>query len=375
MHFDSIFFGLFRFLRFFTIHGVPLGYNLLIMDVTKSKEYQLFTHIIKEMISNSIYSQDLDTMLAYQPANKKNCTLVDTIIAALLYKNSTIHGIEHFETLGKLASQGKSCLLLPEHYSNFDVPALFYLIRSQYSQYAPILDQIICLAAAKLSTESKTVLAFAESFNRIMIYPARSKLSENDEGYSDDIAHKIDSFNHRAIEKMMALKNEGNIILMFPSGTRYRPQNPDSRNALEQVASFIKRFDYVCFLSLDGNLLKVNPNNKMEQDIACRDTMVYYFEEPIPSRDYLSMTKENASSNQTDYKRGVAQHVTSHLLALHQYATKIRTPLIAETPPQETNAVPLTLTKTLFFLGIFLLLGVFLGVLLGFFFYEKMTIK
>ncbi len=288
----------------------------------------LFMPRIAEILKNSIYSQDISEEV-FQPCNKRNQEIVMSIISELLYENSTIVNSEHLHILAGYVAEGKSCLLLPEHYSNFDYPGLFYL-----SQKDPLLkesfEKLICMAASKLNTESKVVLGFSEAFNRIMIYPAR--LKQQNEGQDIEEQKKLSIINQRALRVMLEYKQQGHMILMFPSGTRYRPGNPNTQKALTQVASFIKRFDYFCFIGISGNLLAVSPNNKMECDLICRDTMVYYIDEPQRGKDFLKSI-ENKMGKTADLKEQVSEEVTRTLKELHQRAEDIRRNIAKETPP------------------------------------------
>lgn len=291
----------------------------------------LFLPTIFQMIKNSIYSQDIFEADTWQPSNEKNFSLVLSLIEKLVYQNSRIENIQHIGKIQSLAAEGKSCIIMPEHYSNFDLPAFYYLIQTQAEHLLSFSKTIISLAASKLNEESKVVLAFSEAFNRIMIYPARAK-KDNADSMSNEALEKekqLAIINQRAIKTLLKARDDGNPILMFPSGTRYRPEKPESRNALEQAASFLKRFDYVCFMGIAGNTLIVNPNDNMAEDVIRKDSMVYWVDEPMLSKDFMNKVEGGASN-----KQGVADYITKHLLSLHEKAENIREKLITETPPE-----------------------------------------
>ena len=299
------------------------------------KDYQSVTEgskqcipFIVKLLQNSKYSQDILDIDTWQPANLANLELVFSIVGPLIHNNSAIINAHHFTEIQHILDQGKSCIIMPEHYSNFDLPGLFYLIQAQHQELIPVSKKIISLSAAKLNAESKAVLAFSEGFNRIMIYPARAKHDES-ELNAEELAEqkKLEIINQRAIKSMLKAKDGGKIILMFPSGTRYRPEKPESRQALEQAVSFLKRFDYVCFIGIAGNTLVVNPNNNMEEDLLHKDSMVYWIDKPIASKDFMDQV-EGGRLN----KKGVAKHITEHLYSLHQKAEAERAKRIAETP-------------------------------------------
>lgn len=302
---------------------------------TLSEGVERLLPLIMEMVENSIYSQNVHTVDSWQPANTKNLKNVLSIMSQLIYKNSKIINSHYLNKLQELVDQKKSCIIMPEHYSNFDLPGLYYIINTSYPELLPMVENIISLSASKLNAESKIVLAFSEAFHRIMIYPARSKVSNTDMTSQELKEYKqLETINQRAIKQLFNVRDQGKIILMFPSGTRYRPENPESRNALEQSASFLKRFDYVCFIGIAGNTLIVNPNNNMAEDIIRQDSLVYYIDEPKESKVFMSEV-EGGNSN----RKGIAQHITQHLLTLHDKAEVVRSTLVKETPPRFLGSI------------------------------------
>lgn len=291
---------------------------------------KLFLPTIFKMVQNSIYSQDIFEADIWQPQNEKNLNLVLGLVEKLVHENSKIVNSQYLEKVNTYLENGKSCIIMPEHYSNFDLPALFYLIKTQHPNLLELIGNTVSLAAAKLNAESKVVLAFSEAFHRIMIYPAREKEAKHGSSPEEIAQEKqLAIINQRAIRKMYNVRDEGRAILMFPSGTRYRPEKPESRNALEQAASFLKRFDYVCFMGIAGNTLIVNPNNNMAEDILRKDSMVYWVDEPISSKEFINNVKGDSSD-----KKVVANAITNHLLSLHDRAKEVRQELIQETPPE-----------------------------------------
>ncbi len=293
--------------------------------------YKKFAPIIQNMIKSSRYAQDIEEN-ALQPYNEKNQKSVMSIVEEILHPQSAIINLEHLEKLSRLLEAGKSCLLLPEHFSNFDYPGLFYLSQ-QHSSIAPMFQKLICMAASKLNTESKVVLAFSEAFNRIMIYPAREKEKAQEEQAKEE-QQKLELLTQRGLKKMLECKNKGHAILMFPAGTRYRPNKPESRHALQQVASFIKQFDYFCLIGIAGNTLVVNPNNAMAQDIVRKDTIVYFVDEVQNSKEFLkTLQEESPDLPAAEFKNHVAQNITQSLMELHEKAEAIRAPLVEAAPP------------------------------------------
>lgn len=308
---------------------------------SRTEGSELFFPSIIQLVKNSIYKQDIFQENTWQPANLKNRSIVLELMSKLVHTNSKIVNPENLQQLNSIIESNKSCIIMSEHYSNFDLPVLFYLVENFYKDLMPVLEKIVSLAAYKLNKEHKVVLAFSEGFNRIMIYPAREKLNikENPTEEEQEELHQLENINRKAIKNMLKARSEGKIILMFPSGTRYRPEKPESRHALEQSASFLKRFDYVCFIGIAGNTLVVNPNNNMTEDILRKDVMVYYIDTPKLTSEFMA-----EAGNDTTNKQQIADYITNHLLTLHEKAEHIRTPFIQENIPEYLG--PITLHET-----------------------------
>ncbi|MFW5745860.1 MAG: 1-acyl-sn-glycerol-3-phosphate acyltransferase, partial [Spirochaetota bacterium] len=64
----------------------------------------------------------------YQEANEANRKLIHEILDTLVLPGSGILQQEHMIELSERSQNGASCLILMEHYSNFDIPALYYLL-------------------------------------------------------------------------------------------------------------------------------------------------------------------------------------------------------------------------------------------------------
>ena len=60
---------------------------------------------------------------------------------------------------------------------------------------------------------------------------------------------------------MDACKKRGQMILVFPSGTRYRPGKPETKRGLREIDSYLRLFDYMLLVGINGNCLRINPEN------------------------------------------------------------------------------------------------------------------
>ena len=275
--------------------------------------------IARKMVENSRQPHQVDETAIYQESNLDNRKLIDGILEDLVLPGSALYHFEHLEMLCKYAQQGYSGLILMEHYSNFDVPCLYYFLERQGDVGHNIADSIVSVAAMKLNEESKFVLAFTEAYSRIVIYPQRGldKLDDPEE------ERRARSFNHRAVREMVRCKNEGKLVLMFPTGTRYRPQEPDTKRVLNAVDSYMKSFDYVVFVGIAGNVLLVNPSNEMSEDFPQKDVVTFTVSPPIDSREFRNRYRAAAAEDE-DPKRAVARGVEAEFARMHVEAEDYR---------------------------------------------------
>ena len=110
----------------------------------------------------------------HQPGNLDILPFIDSMIVENLLPGSGIRGIEHLGELLSEAAAGVPCLLLLEHYSNFDLPVFHYLLRQAGPKGIAVADALLAIAGIKLNESNPVVLAFTEAYSRLVIYPSRS---------------------------------------------------------------------------------------------------------------------------------------------------------------------------------------------------------
>jgi hypothetical protein len=115
----------------------------------------------------------LSPATVYREANLNIRPFVDQMIEKSLVEPSEIHGLSNLETLFSEAQRGSACLLLVEHFSNFDLPVLSYLLRQNGDPGQKIAEALIAVAGMKLDVECPIVAAFAEAYRRIKIVDAQ----------------------------------------------------------------------------------------------------------------------------------------------------------------------------------------------------------
>jgi len=291
---------------------------------------QVFSSIVDELIRNSIHSEVVTPDNVFQGANLKNRSIVHKVGSFLVKPNSLLVNSSVLVELGKLAREGKSCLILMEHYSNFDLPSFFMLMERSGPEALEVSNQVIAIAGRKLNEEQTFVRVFSEAYSRIVIYPSRSiePLLSNPEEAAAEIA-RARSLNRAALHAMVRKKHEGNIILVFPAGTRYRVGDPSTKRGLREMDSYVKSFDHLLFIGTSGNCMEALPNTRMSQEFPRQDTLVYYCDSQITdSKAFRASCEDKPLPPDGDAKQRTADEIMAKLDVLHLKAEAMRNGLV-----------------------------------------------
>ena len=276
---------------------------------------------IIRMMSHSKGGGSVSIDNVYQEGNKYILPFIDSMLSENLEAGSGIRSFANIERLAALSRDGAKCLLLVEHYSNFDLPVLIYLLRKAGPEGERIADSIVAIAGIKLSETNPVVTAFSEAYSRLVIYPSRS---------IDDIATKIvdparraaetakaNAINLASMKALARLRTEGKIVLVFPAGTRFRPWDPASKRGVREIDSYIRSFDYLSFVSINGNILRLNTGGEMLEDMICKDRVIIDVSEPRNCGEYRERVKASLPPD-VDKKQGVVDAAMAELEAMHE---------------------------------------------------------
>jgi len=273
------------------------------------------------MIQHSEGKTSVSVDDVYQEGNRAILPFIDSIIAENLAPGSGIRSFANIEKLASLARGGSKCLLLVEHYSNFDLPVLIYLLRKAGPEGERIANSIVAIAGIKLSETNPVVTAFSEAYSRLVIYPSRSidELATliKDPAQLAAETLKANSINLASMKTLARLRVEGRIVLVFPAGTRYRPWDQSSKKGVREIDSYIRSFDYLSFVSINGNILRLNPKGEMLEDMICQDRVVVDISEPRRCDEFRSRIKDRTPEGQ-DKKQAVVDAVMVELEAMHE---------------------------------------------------------
>jgi glycerol-3-phosphate O-acyltransferase len=148
-----------------------------------------------------------------------------------------------------------------------DLPLFSYLLRNDSARGKEVESAVVSIAGIKLSEESATVAAFTAAYTRLVIFPSRS-LQEMDTEQGRAELTRVNAINRAAMKALLDIKTTGKLILVFPSGTRYRPWDPNTKKGVREIDSYIKSFDYMCLVAINGELLHVRPGDMMDDYVS-----------------------------------------------------------------------------------------------------------
>jgi 1-acyl-sn-glycerol-3-phosphate acyltransferase len=268
----------------------------------------------------------------YQEGNKDILPLLDEMVEYLALPGSGLDGLENLEELLAKAEAGKPCLLLVEHYSNLDLSIVSTLISKAGGRGKDISNALIAVAGMKLNEDNPIVAAFAGAYTRIVIYPSHSLQDLDPEKDSAEIA-RGHAINRAAMKALIRNKYKGKLVLVFPSGTRYRSWDPETKKGVREIDSYIRSFEYMCFVALNGLILHVQKTDMMN-DAVTKD-VVRVTVGPVMSCDEFREKARSAVGEDDDKKQAVADAIMNELEKMHITAEEKRKELIKAVGLQE----------------------------------------
>lgn len=253
----------------------------------------------------------------FQSGNEKIQDIIESALLQFAKPDSRILESKNLLELCEKTKQGKKCLILPEHYSNFDYPFIIKLLKMLGKEGEEMASRCIAMAGVKLSEKSDAISMLTDAYNRIYVYPTRSLKNIEDPQVLATELKKARSINLASMRMMEKLREEGHIIVVFPTGTRYRPGVPETKRAIREIDSYIKTSDYMVLLSINGNCLRVSETEDMTNDMLVEDTILL---EASPIIDCAEFRKDIASrlKDGEDKKQKLADELMYRLDAMHK---------------------------------------------------------
>jgi len=263
----------------------------------------------------------------YQEGSEDILPILDSMAGSLMLPGSGVDGMENLEELLAKAESGKSCLLLVEHYSNFDLSIFSLLVRQAGGRGDDIAKATIAIAGMKLNEDNPAVAAFASAYTRIVIYPNRSLKGLDPEKKQAELTRSF-AINRAALKAVDTVKTQGRLILLFPAGTRYRAWDPSTKRGVRDVDTYLRSFDYMCCVALNGQILHVQQTDMMN-DIVTKD-VIKVTAGPVHScAEFRSKVRTAAeAAGIEDKKQAAADEIMAELEQLHITAEERRQKII-----------------------------------------------
>ena len=284
-----------------------------------------YSDLFAEMVGHSKAAAKIDETKVYEEANLDMRKYMFSLLDDTFSSDSGLGNLQNFKDFyEKVVKQGKSGLILMEHYTNLDLPAIIYLLQKVGEPWADdFASRIVAVAGMKLNEASAGVRAFTEGFTRVVIYPTRSLNAVEAKGISqEDLKaeeQKARKINFAAMRAMDACKKRGQMILVFPSGTRYRPGKPETKRGLREIDSYLRLFDYMLLVGINGNCLRINPDNPddMLEDILEPGKVTLTAHPVLDCKKFREDVLSSLPADESDPKQKTVDQVMQILDEIH----------------------------------------------------------
>lgn len=281
--------------------------------------FNRYQHLFPELKRLSRAENRITEENVFQPANTGIRAIMDKLCGENMTEESEFRNIDHAADFLDKIKNGKRGIILMEHYSNFDLPGIMYLLGKAGPVGEELSKRIIAVAGMKLNEDDPLVSAFAEAYSRIIIYPSRSLASIKDpETYKreEQRSRVINLASMRALDR---IRKEGNAVLVFPAGTRYRPGKPETKRGVREINSYIRISDVMMLVSINGNCLRFSdtPEN-MISDVVCPDRIIMTASPVYDCRAFRDEAVEWGGSDTEDKKQLVVDYVMHQLEKMHE---------------------------------------------------------
>lgn len=259
-----------------------------------------------------------------QPANTEIRKYMDMMCAEHMLPGSEFRGLDHAERFLEAIKSGKRGIILMEHYSNFDLPGLVWLLAQSGKMGKELSERIIAMSGMKLNEENPYVSAFAEAYSRIIIYPSRSLSAITDPAVYEREEKRSRVINLASMRALDRVRREGNAVLVFPAGTRYRPGKPETKKGVREIDSYIRLSDVMMLVSINGNCLRFSEDPKdMLNDVLFKDK-VFMTASPVYECPAFREEARAWGGDAEDKKQLVVDYVMHRLEAMHEENEKGR---------------------------------------------------
>ncbi len=287
-----------------------------------------FGSVFAEMLTKSHAAAKIDETKVYEEANLELRPYMWKLLDEAFNSECGLGNIENFKAFyDSVTKEGKSGLILMEHFTNLDLPGILYLLEKQGEEWATDMSKrIVAVAGMKLNEANAGVRAFTEGFTRVVIYPTRSLDTNEKNAATEEEAkaeeQKARKINLAAMHAMDDCKRRGQVILVFPSGTRYRPGHPETKRGLREIDSYLRMFDIVILVSINGSILEIQ-NEDMLDDLVAPAKMIFTASPVIECKPFRKEYLASLPEDEADPKQKMIDHVMELLEKQHEEIQKI----------------------------------------------------
>ena len=292
---------------------------------------EAYGNVFAEMTKLSKAAAKIDETQVYEEANLETRKYMKKILDDNFLPESGLRNVENFKAFyDAITKEGKSGLILMEHYTNLDLPGILYLLEKHGEPWSiDLASRIVAVAGMKLNESNIAVRAFTEGFTRVVIYPTRSLSAAEEKEISEEEkiaeAQRARKINFAAMRAMDSCKKRGQAILVFPSGTRYRPGKPETKRGLREIDSYLRLFDCMILVSINGNCLRINPENPddMLADIVEQDVITLTASPVINCKEFRNEVLSALPEDDEDPKQKTVDKVMEILESQHNQVENI----------------------------------------------------
>lgn len=291
---------------------------------------EAYADFFKALSLNSVAAAKIDSSNVYQLANPKNRKLMDKLVEDNLLPESHLENVENFLDFYNQVKSGKSGLILMEHYSNTDLPALLYMLEhSGNSDLADLSKRTVAIAGMKLNEDNPIVRAFAESFTRVVIYPTRSLTKNEEKAQSEEEAKeemlKARKLIWRQCEQWMTAKNAVKSFQFFRREQDTVRDIQKQKRGLREIDSYLRLFDIAICVSINGSILEIQDGKEdMLSDLVGPDKLVFTSSSVIECKKFRSEYLATLPENEPDPKQKMIDKIMDILEVQHENVEKTR---------------------------------------------------
>ena len=140
---------------------------------------ELYGKYLAEFAQISHAAAKIDETEIYEEANPETRKYLTLITKDNVLPESHIINIEYFkEFYDAIVKDGKTGVVMMDHYSNMDLPCFLHLLENYGEDWASdFAKRIVAIAGMKLNEANPIVRALTESFTRVVIYPTRRSIN------------------------------------------------------------------------------------------------------------------------------------------------------------------------------------------------------